>query len=258
MERKLIKRGLNRIILLPIVLSVLYAGILIWQLNRTLAMSDWVDHTSQALTLSSETERHTQFEESELRGYLVAHSQQFAGRFNHEGAIIDSLFEELHNLTIDNPSQTHRIDSLMQIYWAWQTLARHSLLSSSPFAKTASGVFEGSAQSSIKQISQDSALILRAELIDSMRHKFGSVNREEHRLYSERTTKFHDGTELLIIIIAISSIMLGIVLGMNGRHHAKRFINRFTAAIDETSKNRDLLQTMLLSIGDGIIVAGAD
>src|SRR2546430_2052376 len=66
-ERYLVKRGLDRLILLPIVLSVLYAAVLLWQLTRMIGEGDWIEHTTSVMALASDAQRHVQFQESALR-----------------------------------------------------------------------------------------------------------------------------------------------------------------------------------------------
>ncbi|HEX5315776.1 MAG TPA: PAS domain S-box protein, partial [Candidatus Kapabacteria bacterium] len=247
MERQFIKRGLNRIILLPIVLSALYAVVLVWQLDRMLESDEWVQHSSQILTLSSETERHIQYQESALRGYLIVPDPTFLDQFHSQEQAVDSLFQTLHVLALDNPIQTRRLDSLMQFYWVWQSSARHSLSEAASHASitTTAGA-------------TDSTLLYQTMTSETMIGKFRRFDSEERRLYAIRAREFQRGTALLIGIIAIASIVIGIIVGLNARRQTKRFIDRFGEAIDETNRNRDLLETTLLSIDDAIIVTGAD
>ncbi|HET6402327.1 MAG TPA: PAS domain S-box protein [Candidatus Kapabacteria bacterium] len=247
MERQLVKRGLNRIILLPIVLSALYAAVLVWQLDRMLDADDWVHHSSQILTLSSETQRHIQFQESALRGYLLTPEAIFLVQFHGQEQIVDSLFQSLHILVLDNPVQTRRLDSVMQLYWTWQSSARHSLSEAAPPADNGS-----------MTAITDSALLSRTMIAESMRAKFRLLDEQETDLYLARTRKFQRGTALLIGIIAVASIVVGIIMGLNARRQTKRFVDRFTEAIEETNRNRDLLETTLLSIDDAIIATGTN
>ena len=248
MEPKLVQRGLNRIILLPILLSALYASVLVWQLDRMLADNDWVHHSSSILTRSSETERHIELQESALRGYLLAPQPGFLLQFHAQEQAVDTLFQSLHILVLDNPAQIRRLDSLMHLYWAWQTSARHTL----------SAAARSQAGSMAISPAADSALLARNAIFELLRSEFKLFNSEETGLYAIRSRKFQQGTAFLIGIIAAASILVGIILGLNARRQAKRFVDRFSEAIDETNRSRDLLETTLLSIDDAIIVAGSD
>jgi CHASE3 domain sensor protein len=101
-ERYLIKQGLKRLILLPIVLSVLYAGLLLWQLNRMVSEGDWVEHITQVMSLASDAQRHVQFQENALRGFLLTKAPLFEDQFIREDTVIDSVFQQLHQLALDN------------------------------------------------------------------------------------------------------------------------------------------------------------
>ncbi|GEM_PF-2265667 len=249
MERILVKRGLNRLVLLPLVLSGLYAVVLLWQMNRMMSGSNWVLHTSQVMMLASETQRHIQHQESVLRGFLISHAPRFANDFRSEEPTIDSLFQQMHVQTLDNPAQTNRIDSAMQDYWTWQSSARNSL--------AAALESMGSTITGISDAQQDSSLLYRADLVEAMHLVFRRINDEEARLYEQRVRKFQHSSSILILGIAAASVVIGLIIGLNTRRQTKRFIDRFSAAIDETTRNRDLLETTLLSIGDGIIVTDA-
>jgi len=241
-ERYLIKQGLKRLILLPIVLSVLYAGLLLWQLNRMVGEGDWVAHTTQVMSLSSDAQRHVQFQESALRGFLLTKAPLFEHQFVREDTVIDSVFQRLHQLALDNRLQTRRLDTILQGYWYWQASARRRLAVSKRTDST-----DG----------RDSAVLHGAVMMESMRFMFHRFNQEEQTLYNERIERFRTGTFWLILSIAGLSILIGGLVGLYARRQARRFIDRFTATLDESSTSRELLETTLLSIGDGIIVTDA-
>src|SRR5947208_3424336 len=109
--------------LLPVVLSALYGVVLLWQINRMLRADDWVRHSIEVLTVSSDAQRHIQFQESALRGYLLTHAPMFEAQFQREDLAVDSLLQQAHSMTLDNPEETRRLDTTMQTYWQWQTSA---------------------------------------------------------------------------------------------------------------------------------------
>ena len=247
MERRLVQRGLNRLFLLPILLSVLYAGLLVWQLNRMLDANDWVRHTNRALTLSSEVQRHIQFQESALRGYEIVPIPLFLSQFQSEEGKVDSVFELLHIATIDNPQETHRLDTLMELYWRWQSVARHTL-------SHAVAAYRADSLTNI----QDTSILTRTSIAESLRAGFHKMTAEENDLYTYRIGRFRQVTTWLLVIIGVASILLGTIVGYGARRQTKKFVDRFTDLIDETRENRDLLETTLLSIDDAVIVTDPD
>ncbi|MDP4199082.1 MAG: PAS domain S-box protein [Bacteroidota bacterium] len=239
MERNLVKRGLTRLMLLPILLSVLYGGVLLWQIDRMLSANDWVRHSIEVLTASSDAQRHIQLEESALRGYLLTRDTIFARQFEREDITIDSLFQQFHAMSLDNPVQSRRLDTLMQLYWSWQISAKRAF-------------------SVIQQATFDTNVLARAQQMEIMRTVFSRFNRDEERLFAHRRDDFASGTRWLTVMIVVVSVVLGLVVGLYARRQTQRFTDRFGEATDEAMRSRDLLETTLLSIGDAIIVTGSD
>src|SRR6476469_8205392 len=128
MPRTQIKRGLHRIILLPIVLSALYAGVLIWQLGRMIDEGEWVGHTTHVISLSNDAQKHIAMQEGALRGFLLTADPSFSRQFRQEDAVVDTTFQILHQAVLDNATQTRRLDSILQTYWSWQASARHRII----------------------------------------------------------------------------------------------------------------------------------
>lgn len=236
MERYLVRRGLARLILLPIVLSVLYAGVVLWQFQRMLGERDWVMHTTEVMTVGMDVQRHYASQEAALRGYLLTRSPYFQLRFATEDSLVDRSFQELHQLVHDNPEQAGRLDSILQRYWTWQASARYSINRDTTRLALLGGLDQRTAQVAI------------------IRETFERFIGREKSLYLEREQRFQRVTVILAITIGLLSILLGIVIGMYARRQANLFIRKFGEAIDESSQSRDLLRTTLMSIGDAIIV----
>src|SRR5581483_3521816 len=192
----------------------------------------WVQHTERVLALASDAQRHIQIQESSLRGYLLTPLPFFVTRFHNAEGVTDTLFQELHVLIIDNPAQTLRLDTIMQTYWTWQASARQSLASAL-----------GTSRETMSRAAQDSSLLYRAGLALAVQTEFQRLNAEENRLYDQRSTRFRNGTTYLLLIITGASLILGIIVGLNARRQTKQFVDRFSQAIDETTRNRDLLET---------------
>jgi PAS domain S-box-containing protein len=225
--------------LLPVLLSVLYGAVLLWQINRMLRADDWVRHSIEVLTVSTDGLRHIQAEESALRGYLLTHSSFFSDQFQHEDQTVDSMLQRLHTMIADNPSQTVRLDSVMQSYWQWQASAKHALANAE----------EGRT---------DTNVLRRSVVMDAMRALFQHFSAEEEALYSSRRSQFTTGTTWLTVLIIVISIAIGFFVGLHARRQTRRFVTRFGQIIDEATSSRDLLETTLLSIGDAIIVTDSN
>ncbi len=229
--------------LMPIVLSIVYAAVLGWQLERMLTASTWVEHTSNVITHANETNRQIQFQESALLRYLLTSQPIYLSQFYDSEQTVDSLFQQLHILVIDNPSQVRRLDSIMQKYWVWESSARQWVQEASP-----------QTMSTMNTAGRDSALLFRTRTSEAIRAQFRAFTYLEAQLYRSRTEKFRRGTIYLIVLIALASILVGVIIGLNARRQTRRFVQRLSDAVDEAERSRDLLQTTLLSIDDAIIV----
>lgn len=225
--------------MLPVVLSVLYGAVLIWQINRMLRADDWVRHSNEVLMISSDGQRHVQSQENALRGYLLTRSAFFLTQYAAEDRSVDSILQQLHTMTADNPAQTLRLDTIMQAYWQWQAVANRAIAIT-------------------QRDQQDTSVLARAGMMEGLSVLFHRVNVAERTLYTNRITVLRTGTTWLTLLISIISIVLGIVVGLHARRQTQRFVTRFGQAIDDTATARDLLETTLLSIGDAIIVTGSD
>jgi PAS domain S-box-containing protein len=236
MERFLVRRGLNRLILLPILLSVLYAGLVLWQLQRMLDERDWVQHTTGVITLGTDVQRHFALQQSALRGYLLSNDPKFRTEFQMEDSQVDVTLQRLHQLVHDNAQQSARLDSILQHYWTWQASAKYSISHDTSMNSQVAGVRD------------------RGATMALVRQVFARFVSEEDLLYREREDRFQRVTVVLAITIGALSILLGLIVGLYARRQANLFIRKFGEAIDESSQSRDLLRTTLISIGDAIIV----
>lgn len=236
MERYLVRRGLNRLILLPILLSILYAGVVLWQLQRMLDERQWLQHTTDVITVGMDVQRHFALQQSALRGYLLIKDSSLQASFWSEDSLVDVSLQRLHQLIHDNPEQASRLDSILERYWTWQSSARYSI--SRDTSPTVIGP----------------QLMQRIGGMAAVREIFGRFIAREREFYNARESRFQRVTLVLAISIGVLSIALGLVVGLYARRQANMFIRKFGEAIDESSQSRDLLRTTLMSIGDAIIV----
>ncbi len=73
----------------------------------------WVEHTREVITLSNHILSEVLNVESAQRGYVATGDGKFLDQYNLSQGTVVPAINQLHQLTIDNPVQTARIDSLM-------------------------------------------------------------------------------------------------------------------------------------------------
>jgi PAS domain S-box-containing protein len=117
------KSLLQRVIAVPIVVTAVLAGLLLWEtfdLHRAML---WVDHTDQALDQSGHLLMLLVDMESGTRGYIVTGDETFLHPYLEGAKKSGSEFETLSNLLGDNPQQQLRLKNIRSGYEEWQRYA---------------------------------------------------------------------------------------------------------------------------------------
>jgi signal transduction histidine kinase len=97
----------------PAVVVGLVATAALWSGRISAAEDAWVYHTHEvALTLASVLQRMTDAETAE-RGFVITGDTAFLAPYGGAAAAVGAGLDSLRALTIDNPPQTARIDTLM-------------------------------------------------------------------------------------------------------------------------------------------------
>jgi len=81
-------------------------------INKLLDSATWVSHTHLVLTRLTDLLSSIQDAETGQRGYLITGEQRYLAPHTAALPSIDSNFNELRNLTADNPVEQHRLDLL--------------------------------------------------------------------------------------------------------------------------------------------------
>jgi PAS domain S-box-containing protein len=119
MEYSKFKSLLRRVIVIPMVLTAVLAGLLLWEsfdLNRAL---QWVDHTDQVLDQSARLLRLLVEVETALRGYLVTGDETLLQPYLEDTKRFDSEYRELYKLVDDSSPQKQRLEDLRAGYVEW-------------------------------------------------------------------------------------------------------------------------------------------
>ena len=113
--------------MLPLVLLLLLALVLAWQIQRTLREQRRIDHTDRITAQLNELERLVVDQETGLRGYQLTHDPTTLEPYqNAEGALHGTL-DRLLLLVREDPDQLRRLRKVRDSHELWMGFAGKAL-----------------------------------------------------------------------------------------------------------------------------------
>lgn len=187
------RRKIARIIGLPIILLLSLSGISIWQITRLLSVMNWVEHTDQVIAQAYFTQKLLVDLETGVRGYQLTGNREFLQPYEQSNSQINTAFDELANLVVDNPTQTQRLKLIRveQTNWnrqIYQAIARKERGETEPLA----------------------GFQLRKRIMDRIRNELANFIITEEQLRTQRT----QAVQVTTIQVIFTSIALAIVIGI--------------------------------------------
>jgi len=140
--------------------------------------------------------------ESGQRGFAMTAKDEFLEPYNTALAAIDKTYNELHHLTIDNPAQTRRLETLRPLIDA--KLSRLKQL----IELRRTGTLEAAAAATTTGEGR--------RLMEQIRTQLGDVDRAEEELLGERARDAESATEVTKIVIlwgSIAAVLVTIAIG---------------------------------------------
>jgi PAS domain S-box-containing protein len=231
-------------VLLPLVLLLLLALVLAWQIERTLSEQRRIDHTDRITAQLNELERLVVDQETGLRGYQLTHDPTTLEPYqNAEGALHGTL-DSLLLLVREDPDQLMRLRQIRDSHELWMGFAGKAL------DNLRAGKMFG-----------DTGLDLNgAQIMAGLRTQIGTMTKIEVKRRDEEVQSTNSQVRTLMTVLLASSIGVGIVLGIFTQRNMKQVSAAFRTSLeeahqraDELIESRQWLQTTLQSIGDGLI-----
>jgi PAS domain S-box-containing protein len=231
-------------VLLPLVLLLLLALVLAWQIQRTLREQRRIDHTDRITAQLNELERLVVDQETGLRGYQLTHDPTTLEPYqNAEGALHGTL-DRLLLLVREDPEQLTRLRQIRESHELWMG-------------------FAGKALDNLRagKIFGDTGLDLNgAQIMAALRTQIGAMTSIEVKRRDEEVESTNSQVRTLMTVLLASSIGVGIVLGIFTQRNMKKVSAAFRTSLeeahqraDELIESRQWLQTTLQSVGDGLI-----
>ena len=231
-------------LLLPLVLLLLLALVLAWQIQRTLREQQRIDHTDRVTAQLNEMERLVVDQETGLRGYQLTRDPTTLEPYQSAEGSLHLAFDRLLTLVRDDPDQLRRLRQIRDSHELWMGFAGNVL------DNLRAGRFFG-----------DTALDLSgAQLMAGLRTQVAAMTQIEVKRRDEEVRSTNSRVRTLMTFLLASSIGIGFFLGIFTQRNMKNVSNAFRTSLDEEHQranelfeSRQWLQTALESIGDALI-----
>jgi PAS domain S-box-containing protein len=235
-------RTLRQLVALPILLLILMAGFLIWQIAAATVAQRALDHSDQVTAQLQELENLFIDQETGLRGFQLTSDPVMLDPWKAAAGPIQIHFANLRAMLAGDAEQEKALNDLEIRYNQWLGFA-NAVLNQDPAALKAAGMNQrGKA------------------MMDGIRAATSKMLQHEHNLRAQRYryARWSQGRELVSLLV--SAVVVGIFLALFTRHHVHSISASYLRRIGEiTERSNDLFEsqqwfkTTLESIGDAVI-----
>jgi PAS domain S-box-containing protein len=217
---------LTRTVVVPLVMMVILAGVLIWQIKYLADKSQWVDHTDQVIAQAQNVRNLLLDMETGERGYLLTGNHQFLEPYTSAMPEIDPSFERLRNLVSDNQPQVDLLTEIKSLSTEWRDFARRLTV--------------------LREQGGDYQALVSGEtgkrLMDAMRNKLAAFLRTEESLRGVRIGAAYQAKVWLGIGIGLT-LLLGVILALYARRQLVVMSRGYGRALAVTQQQTKALQT---------------
>ena len=248
-SQEVFRRQIRRLILVPLIISILIAVVLELQVRRLESAQEWVEHTDFIIGQSRLLLRSIIDQETGLRGYLLSRDMQFLQPYHFAEAPVPRLFDQLRSETADNSDQQKQLEAVRQSYEHWHSYAE-----------------DGIARAAKNDPSVDQAPfnLSGKRLMDEVRERQQEFVYREDQLRTMRLQRSKRAeqtmTWTLLGLVGVFALTLLNETRSNLRNVDKQYagiVADLRKRSAELSESRERLQVTLSSIGDAVIVTDA-
>jgi PAS domain S-box-containing protein len=236
-------------VLLPLVLLLLLALVLAWQIQRTLREQRRIDHTDRITAQLNEMERLVVDQETGLRGYQLTHDPTTLEPYQSAEGSLHLALDRLLYLVMDDPNQLQRLRQIRDSHELWMGFAGKAL------DNLRAGKMFG-----------DTALDLNGgQIMAALRTQIGTMTQIEVKRRDQEVQSTNSQVRTLMTFLLLSSVGTGTVLGIYTQRNMKKVSGAFRTSLweaheraNELIESRQWLQTTLESVGDALIACNRD
>ena len=215
-----LSRQLLVALLTPLALLLVLGAVLGAQVLRMTDDAGWVDHSDRVLGTANDALRNAVDQETGVRGYLITRDRVFLESF--ERARVSELLDTLHELVVDSPVQTRRVNEIRARYDRW--LAKASAVA------TGAVHFED-ASTSASMLERKSEM---DGIRDAVRHLVDAENELRHTRAQAATESNRVTRASLVGLVLLSAAVLGFV----SRRQLESIVGTYTTAIAKEAAAR--------------------
>ncbi len=106
--------------IIALILMIIIAVVVFFNVNSLLKNSEWVEHTYQVIDDGNELLMYMVDQETGMRGFAVTGEEDFLEPYKDGGSKFISLMSELKNAVNDNPTQVSRLNEIEQQARLWK------------------------------------------------------------------------------------------------------------------------------------------
>jgi PAS domain S-box-containing protein len=245
-SQRVFRRQIRRLILIPLAIAVVIAGVLEIQVRRLASAQDWVDHTDVVMAHARQLLRSIIDQETGLRGYLLTHDEQFLQPNRAAAASMNTLFDQIRSSVADNPAQLQRLANIRQSYEEWRAYAEDAVA---------------------RAHRHDAALgsvefnLAGKKMMDGVRQRQQEFVEAEEDLKAIRAQRSTGANRALQWTLLGLGIVFALTLVYETRSNVRAVdaeyadvLTNLRRSAAELNESRERLQVTLSSIGDGVIV----
>jgi PAS domain S-box-containing protein len=236
-------------VLLPLVLLLLLALVMAWQIERTLEEQRRIDHTDRITAQLNDLERLVVDQETGLRGYQLTRDATTLEQYQTAEGSLHETLDRLLSLVREDPEQLARLRQIRESHEQWMKFAGQAL------DNMRAGKLFG-----------DTGLDLNGgQIMAALRTQIAAMTKIEVGRRDEQVESTDTQVRTLMTVLLASSIGVGIVLGIFTQKNMKQVSFAFRTSLeeahqraDELIESRQWLQTTLDSVGDALIACNHD
>jgi signal transduction histidine kinase/CheY-like chemotaxis protein len=209
-----LRRSLTTTVAVPAILMALAAVALLWQLERQMNETDWVEHTDQVMLLAETAKAEFLSAQIALRGFLFSADPLDRDPIQEHWNNSQEIVKRLGLLVSDNPSEEQRVVTLNGLENQWFEAAR--------------GSDQNSADAEKRELARRAAAIGSKVLAE-----FDAVSAAEQELRLARDARRDFQYSVALWGIPIAALILVVGLTFVAWREIRSASDTFTAALND-------------------------
>ena len=246
LEPRQLKRLLRRATLPPLLLLMVFAGVLLWQVSNLLNAHRAVEHSNRVIGHVDELGDQLLAMQSALRGYGVTGAPEMLEVYQRGLLGLESAYQRLLDDVSDNPEQRVRVQDLRQQMARWQNFAEKARVRLQPIvndslpgdpggATTAPSAAASAAAAAMIRMSPGQLDFLfigsGKQFMDELQAKLNGVLLEEQTIRDTRALAVRRSAANTVIAGVVLTMLLGLVMAVLARRQMAAVGQTYDAAL---------------------------